>query len=126
MSFTEEQYVNLETAKLIKEKGIEFNIHTFYSVEGRFEEHTLVDLDDFHYYAPTQQMMLRYLREEKDIFITVFPECLNNYSIIKYWYKVESFEHGRFWTEYQSEVRLMSYEEAVEAGIQYCLKKGLM
>lgn len=117
----QEAYVTFDTAKLLKEKGFTLeNCHTAYDDNGNFfwygdyskNRHSVID-------APTQQMTMRWLREEHHLNIEPYFEYLLGYSIdIKYTDKktnIEQFEELR-------EKWFNTYEAAVEAAIKYCLE----
>lgn len=85
---TQEAYVSFEVAKLLKEKGFDWELRTYYNEEG--DELTLhddfadisnseidtcdtdyIDYLDIHCTRPTQQMAMRWVREEKKYYIQV-------------------------------------------------------
>jgi hypothetical protein len=123
-----EAYVSFETAKLLKEKGFDTHLITFYLInkeknEGVFQ--TMVFSDDvvnnsseFCYLAPTQQMAMRWLREVHNIKINVFYSNFNCYAI-------EYFETNTQ-TGVDESVFIgdgyHSYEQACEIAIKYCLE----
>lgn len=123
-----EQYVTFEVAKLLKEKGFNWRVFNFYDEHGRFSEHigsvyTLYNwnypAEDGHFSqycsAPTQQMACRWLRKEKGIHI--LPEISEVKENPKYYCMIwktstlESFIIELF----------DSYEDAIEAALQYVL-----
>lgn len=125
-----EEYVSFEVAKLLKEKGFDESCDNSYTKDGEFVSNLLIGHTDgesiivsnqtiFPYKAPTQQMAMRWLREEKHICIEPYsydhrfvcgfsklPECVSIFCEQEY-------------SEYDS------YEEAVEAAIKYCLENLL-
>ena len=77
----------------------------------------------------THQSTMKWLREEKDIYITIIPRVCRNTKtkkeFIEYYCscnkKTNKPPHGlMLWTE--KEFRLETYEEAVEAAIKYVLE----
>lgn len=71
----EEQLVRFKTAKIARDKG--FNIHCIECYMPNGEE--TLDLDkrlskDNRIYAPTQSLLQKWLREEKDILVYVDPK----------------------------------------------------
>ena len=59
----EENYVSFETAKLLKEKGFEGKMHTFYTEEGtEMESSYVVPSNFFPIYRPTLQMAMKWLK----------------------------------------------------------------
>lgn len=137
---TQEEYVTYETAKLLKEKG--FTVDTtqdywkigpdgvkyFMSSIGAYTS----DINNqYAYYrpadsypCPTQQMAMRWLREEHDLHIMLQPED---------WIYPEEVAHitGWGWSIFKGRpfdclyahmYREDTYEEAAEKAIQYCLE----
>lgn len=118
----QEAYVSFETAKLLKEKG--FNEPTLgnYYIDGRFEESCRVNWNEYFktpINAPTQQMAMRWLREEFDLITYVKlvndgDPCHDAWGFSIYnKFTNESIKGHRLW---------FKYEEAVEAAIKYCLE----
>lgn len=130
-----EAYVTYETAKLLKEKEFDWGccsywcifpngdrVHTDY---GHFANHNGVETDKF-VSRPTQQMAMRWLREEHGIMITpdrdkivnVAPEpfydywCTIRHNGNEYWVSSLDLPDAQHYTE---------YEDVVEAALQYCL-----
>ena len=121
-----EQYVTFEVAKLLKEKGFDWECNTYlytinvynYGVEPcRFQinDSKNSELASDKMTAPTQQMACRWLRKEKGIHI--LPEISEVKENPKYYCMIwktstlESFIIELF----------DSYEDAIEAALQYCL-----
>ena len=125
-----EEYVSFETAKLLKEKGFDEYGMYFYTLKdngregyksnktlGEFAHNSNPNLKDRAVSCPTQQMAMRWLREECNIIINV-------------WYSNPN------WAAQYLEVRTQTgtpvfvligenyktYEEACEDAIKYCLK----
>jgi len=136
----EEQYVSFETAKLLKKKGFDIECYGYYDLtknEDHQLEHSGSEMDsndgpDCYISAPTQQMVMRWLREFHNIHIVI--KCRSRVLINKanskiqnvteYYYEIYGIKEnnlymvcdldkGEFWS---------SYEEAVEAAIKYCLE----
>ena len=112
-----EDYVSFETAKLLKEKGFDIqgyaSLEVFggntYKVNGEWitpKEDTII---------PTLQMVMKWLREEKDIIIE--PHHLYR----KEWYALVSSENP-LGISVKTTDSYSSYEEACEAAIKYCLE----
>ena len=123
-----EDYVSLETAKLLKEKGFDEATYHDYAPNGaRWFEEVLVNHNSRGGVAcPTLQMAMKWLREVCKLHITVVPFPLN-------------FEHEDIQDGWGCEVTHLSdlsydgnyeffqkkypiYEEACEAAIKYCLE----
>ena len=104
-----EQYVSLETSQLLTEKGFDWDTDKVYErniMACRYEDYPM----------PTQATACRWLREEKGIHI--LPEISEVKENPKYYCMIwnttnlESFIVDLFG----------SYEDAVEAALQYALK----
>lgn len=117
-----------EVAKLAKEKG--FNVQTFdwYDYTGNYHKgfipHKLHECPRYkEYYAPTQSLLQRWLREEKGIVIEVI--CLpTTRTSSKYEYKRHLFlgSDGHYLeSEYGDEI-FDTYELALEDALTYTLK----
>lgn len=121
-----EAYVTFETAQRLKEKGFDWGCNGhWYIGEGKtFEISSSTDpinwnevKSDLDWLScPTQQMAMRWLREEKEIDIIPFHERLPHGC---YWCRIER----NLLTAHQQSPIYSSYEDAVEAALQYCLTK---
>lgn len=115
-----EDYVSYEIAKLLKEKGFNEDVTTFYNSNGKFEycsfplNHNL-DIGSGFTSAPAQSLALKWLREVHHIFIQI--ELYSKYD--DYWFEVFQNTH-RIMVEKREVYN--SYEEAVEAACLYVLK----
>ena len=118
-----EDYVSFETAKLLKEKGFDWECvcYYFFKDEEQFEE-SLTHWNwnggyTFRYSAPTLQMAMKWLRNKHDIFIEISVD-----EMLK--------DDGYQWALYNNSTKEImpyadwekSYEEACEAAIKYCLE----
>ena len=135
-----EDYVSFKIAKLLKEKGFDEECSYFYNnidygtpgleVDGQLYYKNSA-LDDEEYAAPTLQMAMKWLREEKNFFIEI--QCYgceaNEKAHFEYSYVIREY------VTYNNEIckvvglvqkhgksRFNSYEEACEAAIKYCLE----
>lgn len=95
----EEAYVSFETAKLLKEKGFNYDYP-----KG---DCTLIPI--------TQQMAMRWLREEKHLYIEI-RRAINTFLYGAIIIKDGSESFKRICNKYES------YEKAVEAAIKHCLE----
>lgn len=128
-----EQYVSIEVAKLLKEKGFcEENVYCYY--QGEYENDSTDvwrgeckfnwNIYNDSYSAPTQQMACRWLREEHKIHITAEPLEMFKQERIVYEpiiYLLNDFDD--FALEYKT-VHLKecdTNEYAIEVALQYCL-----
>lgn len=122
-----EDYVSFETALLLKEKGFNVPVRTFYNPKYRGEKvsdgtaliNYNADPEDGNVLcsAPTLQMALKWLREKCELIIEIDYnndiECDENERWGFSWYLRPHYE-----------VNLNTYatnEEATEAAIKYCL-----
>lgn len=125
----EEAYVSFETAKLLKEKGFDALCTTFYYVDtptGKVIHQFQNDENEVHYVdineypcailAPTQSLVMRWLREIYKLHITIFSSSQESwmYRITK---QHQKFEDGEYDEDF------VTYEDAVEAAIKFCLEK---
>ena len=133
-----EDYVSLETAKLLKEKGFDEKCMSYYG-HGEFQlghpkymkSNTDRDGVAFNgvpydaYNAPTLQMAMKWLRREHNL------HCNSDYDIVLGWYcQITSLTET---VEYDYEEMkhyhpdkdngFSSPEEACEEAIKYCLEK---
>lgn len=120
-----EDYVSFETARLLKEKGFEGRMHTFYTEEGtEMESAYVVPSNFFPIYRPTFQMAMKWLREEHRLHISAemgFDVDNHQYyffapSVCRFSDKSGEYENPFGEKEFDT------YEEACEAGIRYCLE----
>ena len=122
-----EDYISFEVAKLLKEKGFNERLFTFYTTneakkEGYFELMAFTDdkinnnHSDYCYLAPTLQMTMKWLREVHNI--DIFP-----WKIGKGIYSCAIF-NSNTGQDLSSNKDFPSekYEETVEAAIKYCLE----
>ena len=108
----EEAYCNLEIAELLKKKGMDKEYFTYYiqknNGDGTSEAVTTC----------TQQMATRWLREAHNIHIDI---C-SIWDILHWLYQVFVITLRTARNPYVDKILYTSYEEAIEAGIKYCLK----
>lgn len=125
---THEEICTYEVCKLAKEKG--FNVQTFdwYDYTGNYNKgfipHKLHECPRYkEYYAPTQSLLQRWLREEKGVVIEVI--CLpTTRTSSKYEYKRHLFlgSDGHYLeSEYGDEI-FDTYELALEDALKYALE----
>ena len=123
---THESYCSLETAKMLKDAGFDWEGTSYYQ-HGIFypysiDRERLVVMNqssapDYmeQYSAPTLEVAQRWLREVKELHVNVdtWPAALWRWVVWKIYpeRKIVASEHSNYKT----------YEEAPEAGIQKCL-----
>ena len=118
-----EDYVSFEIAKLLKEKGFDWEVHRSYLVNDNVfipGDINDVPLRKDVIQIPTLQMSMKWLREVHSLYIDIVTSfsqdgicytfsCFNTMDLIQ-------GIKGTSYHEYQS------YEEACEAAIKYCLE----
>lgn len=123
----EEAYVSFETAKLLKEKGFDENCYAEYYVPTKEFNHFEYEGNNNENYeewitAPTLQMAMKWLREVHNIFVFPFPQMNTN----KFWAEIYRLSDNQEWENlYCESIDLqdyLTYEEACEAAIKYCLE----
>ena len=131
-----EAYVSFKVAKLLKEKGFNEELRTYYNEEGdELELHddfcnisnsewdsNYITYLDFYCVRPTQQMAMQWLRKEKMIFISPFPTFKSSptfKSMLPYSWRVDI--KNCFGEELGGNYEYITYEDAVEAALEYVL-----
>ncbi|MBQ6958158.1 MAG: hypothetical protein IJP77_06335 [Bacteroidales bacterium] len=125
-----EDYVSFETAKLLKEKGFDepcqFLYFSKYKQEGdfvgNFNARKNSEINEASYSAPTLQMAMKWLREEKKLnCITDVSFNQNRNEETEYYFSVwenkPPYELLR-----ESSQTFSTYEEACKTAIKYCLE----
>lgn len=117
----QEQYVSFETAKVLKEKGFDEWCQMGYNGEGKLlpfinmENSRLLPEYPCKASAPTQSLVMRWLREVHNIDVTpMFYEVRQCYV-----YRISV--NGKF--NKDDIDGFISYEEACESAIKYCLER---
>ena len=116
-----EDYVSFETAKLLKEKEFNWEVHRSYLVNDNVfipGDVNDVPLRKDAIRIPTLQMAMKWLREEHKL----VPIILAGGD--RYWFRIDKVNED-YWknTIYLEDVKLFpTYEEACEASIKYCLE----
>ncbi|MBO7221233.1 MAG: hypothetical protein J6V21_08670 [Alistipes sp.] len=121
-----EEICTYEVCKLAKEKG--FNVQTFdwYDYTGNYHKgfvpHELYECPRYkEYYAPTQSLLQRWLREQKGIIVEVFVDDDSNmpltYNIHQYkdWnWECVCHHHGNYYA-------VTNWELCLEDALKYAL-----
>ena len=125
-----EDYCSFEIAKLLKEKGFDEPVQHFYKFDSkelyRGTVFTNTQIGDKFYNAPTHQMAMKWLREEHKISIDI---CVVQGRAVSYMFNIWDFSviqdnkfiGGTFDLREQL-FNFLTYEEAVEAALKYCLE----
>ena len=121
---SKEQYVTYETARLLKEKGFDWECRAYWHEDDRelIESQSPCYLRNitnpcwFGNTAPTQQMAMRWLREERGIHIYPIPVTGFHY-VVSVYAENGNKVHNRI----LSRSGRHAYEDAVDAALEYCL-----
>ena len=125
-----EDYVSFETAKLLKEKGFDDNCAALYDIRnGEFREKQtgyVFNNSQWENFitAPTLQMAMKWLRDEKHYYIQVMLDgwaCGGHSGYYVVIQKTDS-DFEMMLSDALDEVFYQTYEEACEAAIKYCLE----
>ena len=139
-----EEFVTLETAKLLKAAGFKEDVSSFYELVykgGSGPEYEIDESYDAQNYntdvysisAPTQSIAQKWLRETKNLHVLSTPKVVESYNkigeVVKtevefyYWdiYVVGSNKHKHIIQNCFTN-QFNTYEEALEAGLQEALK----
>lgn len=132
-----EDYVSLEVAKLLKEKGYpqEYNVGVLCRLQNKANPYyenirtiTQADLENtwciFNEVYPTLYEAQKWLREQNNIYITVFPHCFHKYGIVEYEYRISTYfdlldKQGKC---RKSELYYLKYEQCLDDAILDSLK----
>ena len=124
-----EDYCSFETAKLLKEKGFDVYVRSFYEkdkyrTKEEFSTNNALwnyNISSFRYSAPTLQMAMKWLREVQHCVICITPLTFYCGEIVSKWgYCIWADDNTE--VDEESSPRLESYEEACETAIKYCLE----
>ncbi len=127
-----EDYVSFETAKLLKEKEFDEETRGYYPVKGdatgRLFANSSSEYNHNHSQvqisAPTLQMAMKWLRNEKHYYIQVMLDgwaCGGHSGYYVVIQKTDS-DFEMMLQDALEEVFYSTYEEACEAAIRYCLE----
>ena len=125
-----EVYVSFDVAKLLKEKGFDWECHHFYYCKnnGKIVEKWIQFIADRnsdrwinpyaeYVSAPTQQMACDWLRDKQ---IDILPDC----SLVDRKYSFHIINRYKTGGEIiHSDEIYDKYEDAIEAALEYCLTK---
>lgn len=117
-----EDYVSLETAKLLKEIGFDIPTERFYNESGTYccgaSAYNWNDDDGEDCSRPTLQMAMKYLREVHKL--EIYPYHQYSQDGNKWWFEIVKFPSPV--SDYESNAIYATYEEACEEAIKYCLE----
>ena len=121
----QEQFVTLETAKLLKSKGFEQNVAHYYDGNHLWRHYSGEILPKRELFgAPTQQMAMKWLREVHNIGVFPATYTITNAEGTEAYYTygtaiVNLITHELMLADYLPKD---TYEEAVEVALRYCLE----
>lgn len=130
---TTEDYVSFETAKLLKEKGFDWETCAYWDLTTMTKTPKIgmsLTPKNWNYKwnifslpvsAPTLQVAMKWLRVHN-----IIPVILvGGYTVVPfyYWFRIDKNNNGK-WEDsvYRDETEHSTYEEACEAAIKYCLE----
>jgi hypothetical protein len=132
MATIKEDYVSFETAKLLKDKGFDEPCLMCYTSDKKLEHYghynSYKNSEVFAMTAPTLQMAMKWLREDKKILISIFCHIDKGYwfciqLFINSPYKFATSESIHRKEEILGKIQYYdTYEQACEAAIKYCLE----
>lgn len=116
-----EDYVSYETAVLLKEKGFDESVYSFYKQNGFLDIVSCRTRNSYtcDYAAPTHQMALKWLREVHNLHITIKPYITEEG--IMYLFEIYKLEAEKF-TLIKTKTGFEKSEQAIEAAIEYTLE----
>ncbi len=124
-----EAYVSFEVAKLLKAKGFDEPCYLKYDGEGDLSFNHVGYIndekpcDDFYVLAPTHQMAMVWLREEKNILIYVYPVIglpVKNDDTFYWQWDGKKKRHNA--PHIGDKHNYETFEDAVEAALKYALE----
>ena len=130
---THEQFIELKTAKLAKQAGFDWKTYPHYQdlYGDKLLEAGLSGNWNYYkdcYSAPTQAVLQRWLREVKNIWVSVTCDCAGDLQYSMYRAELYDEEIGYYYTSYWDDdekkeyaEEYPTYEAALEAGLQKCL-----
>ena len=116
----EEAFVSFDIAKRLKEKGFNEECFGYYNRDGQIDTtfgrwYNDAFIIGSYVAAPTQQMAMRWLREQKGIFIAI------NLTRDGKNYEIDIYKDGRFYAAAYEDMEFQTYELAVGFGLLYVL-----
>lgn len=121
-----EEICTYEVCKLAKEKGFDVPTFDWYDYTGNYHKglipHELHECPQYkEYYAPTQSLLQRWLREEKKISVEVsWFEVGKKY----FWVAKDMNNHDVFKPKTTKCMTFYdTWEQALESGLKYALKE---
>ena len=121
---TQEQYVGFDTAKLLKEKGFDVFVKSSYDVTGGFHQEGYFLIGNNDISAPTQALVMRWLREVYNLYIQIMLDSWALGSHSGYYVVIQRVDNDfeMMLSDALDDVFYKTHEEACEAAIKYCLE----
>ena len=115
-----EDYVPYEIAKLLKEKGFDWEVRrSFFEHDNIYAPCDPSDVPRKDVIAiPTLQMTMKWLRNT--FRLEIYP--YHNYDNSKWWYEIIKYPNSVAEYECGKDEELDTYEQVCEAAIKYCLE----
>jgi len=118
-----EDYVSFEVAKLLKEKGFDWEVHRSYLVNDSVfipGDISDVPLRKDVIRIPTLQMAMKWLREVHKLYVVVRPYVTEEGTLSLF--DLKSIKEKGIVVNLRTKTGFNTYEEACEAAIKYCLE----
>jgi len=115
-----EDYVSLEISKLLKEKGFNISLDSKNWLFCMYDEIGNIHwgvYDKNGYFRITHQMAMKWLREEKGVYMSIDTVISLSGNI---YFNINTYSENSGWN-YPVDF-YDSYEEAVEVALKYCLE----
>lgn len=127
-----EQIISFETAKLAKEKGLTDKEYStsYYFPDGKIDldklmKNTINKTDNMVFYAPTQTLLQKWIREEHRIHLVIEPSVQGDELVWDcQWIstKIHNKTYKSFLPQWATTNCCDSYEQALEEGLVKTLK----
>ena len=122
-----EDYVSFEVAKLLKEKGFDWNTDKQFNSDKIVGDYNITDRSRYperYLDAPTLQMAMKWLREEHHYYIQVMLDSWVRGGRLGYYVVIQKTDSDfeMMLGDALDEFFYQTYEEACEAAIKYCLE----
>lgn len=121
-----EQFIEFETAKLAKQAGFDWEVNNYYNIRGDLNSlygYRQTNAYRATYSAPTQAVLQRWLREEKnrEVVVDIDLRIAHYYEPMIGNYTAEDECRPAIIWQRIGERKYTNYEAALEAGLQKCL-----
>lgn len=120
----EDKLIEYSTAKLAKEKGFVVEKYPYYTSPDSIITHSITKCLIPHYYAATQSLLQKWLRDREENIIIVIPmrDFHRNYNGWYYEVFTQLTKKDKPVLIISSDENFDTYEEALEIGLQEALK----